>query len=133
VSAITNHLVNATPATLLPAASRSASANGTGIDMSLYEGNAIVIVELTNVSGTSPTADFKLQECDTVGGTYTDLGAAGSLVPAAAATQVGAASSLQKLAIEVQATKKFVRGVLTLAGTSPVYTCSAYVLGVKKY
>lgn len=133
MTSIMNAIVNATPAVLLPALSRSASANGTGIDVSLYEGSAIIVVELTNVSGTTPTADFKLQECDTVGGTYTDLGAAGSLVPAAAVTQVGAASSLQKLAFEVQATKKFVRGVLVLAGTSPVYTCSAYLVGQKKY
>jgi len=133
VSAITNSIVNAQAATLLAAASRSASANGTGVDVSAYEGHAIVVVELTNVSGTSPTADFKLQECDTVGGTYTDLGAAGSLHAAVAATQVGAASSLQKLAVEVQATKKFVRAVLTLGGTSPVYTCAAYLVGQKKY
>jgi hypothetical protein len=133
VTAITNSLLNATPATLLPAASRSASANGTGVDVSLYEGHAIVLVELTNVSGTTPTADFKLQECDTSGGTYTDLGAAGSLHAAVAATQVGAASSLQKLAVEIQATKKYVRAVLTLGGTSPVYTCSAYIVGQKKY
>lgn len=133
MSAITNSIVNAQAATLLAAASRSASANGTGVDVSAYEGHAIVVVELTNVSGTSPTADFKLQECDTVGGTYTDLGAAGSLHAAVAATQVGAASSLQKLAVEVQATKKFVRAVLTLGGTSPVYTCAAYLVGQKKY
>ncbi len=133
MSGLMNSLLKATPATLMPAASRSASANLTGIDVSAYEGHAIVVLELTNVSGTTPTADFKLQECDTLGGTYTDLGAAGSLHAAVAATQVGAASSLQKLAVEIQATKKFVRGVLTLGGTSPVYTCSAYLVGQTKY
>lgn len=133
MSAINNSLLPATAVATLAAASRSASANGTAVDVSLFDGHAICILDVANVSGTTPTADVKLQECDTSGGTFTDLGAAGSLVPAAAFTQQTTGSSLQKLGFEVQATKKYVRAVLTLGGTSPVYTCGCYILGTKKY
>ena len=133
MSAINNSLLGATPATLLAAASRNASANGTGVDVSLYDGHAIVLLDIANVSGTTPTADVKLQECDTSGGTYTDLGAAGSVVPAAAFTQVTTVAGLQKLGFEIQGTKKYIRAVLTLGGTSPVYTCGCYLVGWKKY
>ncbi len=121
-----NALANAVPVTVLAAASRSASANGTGIDVSAYEGVGIVIFEAANVSGTSPTCDFKLQESDTSGGTYTDISGA-------AITQITTVAGVQKIAFEVAAAKKFIRGALALAGTSPVYTCAANFIGVKKY
>lgn len=121
-----NALALATPVTILAAASRNASANSSGIDVSAYDGVGIVVFEAANVSGTSPTADFKLQESDTSGGTYTDISGA-------AITQITTVASVQKIAFEVAAAKKFVRGVLTLAGTSPVYTCAASFVGMKKY
>lgn len=119
-------LVKATPATLLAAASRNASANGTGIDVSAYEGSAIAVVEFANVSGTNPTIDVKLQESDTSGGTYTDISGA-------SITQGTTVATITKIPFEIQAAKKFVRAVVTLGGTSPVYTCAVYLVAQKKY
>jgi len=123
---IMQDLVKATPLTLLPALSRSADANGTGVDVSLLEGMAIAILEAANVSGTTPTLDVKLQESDTSGGTYTDI--AGAVF-----TQVTTVAGIQKIAVEIQQTKKFVRAVFDVGGTSPVYTAGCYLIGQKKY
>lgn len=119
-------LVRATALTLLPALSRSADANGTGVDVSALEGHGIAILEAANVSGTTPTLDVKLQESDTSGGTYTD-------VAGAAFTQVTTVAGIQTLAVEIQKTKKFVRAVFDVGGTSPVYTAGCYLVGQKKY
>jgi len=121
-----NALALATPVTLFAAASRNADANSSGIDVSAYDGVGIVVFEAANSSGTSPTCDFKLQESDTSGGTYTDISGA-------AITQITTVASVQKIAFEVAAAKKFIRGVLDVGGTSPVYTCGAYFIGMKKY
>jgi hypothetical protein len=123
-----NMLPSLTPISLMPARQRSGAGttNGTGQDVSNLEGHAIAILDVTAESGTSPTLDVKLQESDTVGGTYTDI-------VGAAFTQVTTVSGLQKLALEIQMTKKFVRAVGTAGGTSPVYGWGVQLLGVKKY
>lgn len=126
MTSVMNSLVRATCLTLLAAASRNADANGTGVDVSALEGHAIAVLEAANVSGTTPTLDVKLQESDTVGGTYTDIAGA-------AFTQVTTVAGIQKLALEIQATKKFVRAVVDVGGTSPVYTCGCYLIGQPKY
>lgn len=123
-----NMLPSLTPISLMPARQRSGTGttNGTGQDVSNLEGSAIAILDVTAESGTSPTLDVKLQESDTVGGTYTD-------VALGAFTQVTTVSGLQKLAVDVTITKKFLRGAGTAGGTSPVYGWGLQLLGVKKY
>ena len=119
-------LVRATPLTLLPALSRSADANGTGVDVSALEGSGIAILEAANVSGTTPTLDVKLQDCDTIGGTYADI-------PGAVFAQVTTVAGIQKIAVEIQQARKFIRAVFDVGGTSPVYTAGCYLIGHKKY
>jgi hypothetical protein len=126
MSAITNSLVNATPIALLTARQSGGTQTGTGQDVSLYEGHAIAILDVQFVSGTTTTMDGKLQESDTVGGTYTDIAGATFV-------QQTTGSSLQKIAVEIQASKKFVRFVGTFGGTTPVYNLAAYLVGQKKY
>lgn len=117
------------PVALIPATSLTASTNGTGIDVSAYDGVALVTVDLVNTAGTNPTADVKLQSSDTVGGTYADISGA-------AITQVITASTSARtqLALDVTACKKFVRAVFTIGGTaSPAWTTSVLFIGAKKY
>lgn len=125
---ILNMLPSLTPISLVPARQRSGTGttNGTGVDVSNLEGAAIAILDVTAESGTSPTLDVKLQECDTQGGTYTD-------VVGGAFTQVTTVSGLQKLAVDITMTKKFLRAAGTAGGTSPVYGWGVQLLGVKKY
>jgi len=118
-------LVLATPLALMPAGQKSADTNGTGVDVLLLEGKAIAILDITNVSGTTPTADVKLQESDTQGGTYTDIAGA-------AFTQVTTGASLQKIAVEIDPAKRWARAALDVGGTSPVYGVAVTLIGQKK-
>jgi hypothetical protein len=119
-------LVNAQLIALMPAGQKSADTTGTGVDVSGLEGKAIAILDITNVSGTTPTADVKLQESDTSGGTYTD-------VAGGAFTQVTTVAGVQKLQVNIDVTKKFVRAFLDVGGTSPVYGVGVLLVGRKKY
>ena len=75
-------------------------------------------------SGT-PTLDVKLQESDTLGGTYTDI-------VGGAFTQFGAADSFQVLKLDIANTKKYVRGSATAGGTSPVSAYNVTLTGMPK-
>lgn len=121
-----NYLVGATQVSLIPARQRgTGTTNGTGVDVSAYEGQAIALLDVFYESGT-PTLDVKLQESDTLGGTYTDI-------VGAAFAQVTTTSGIQKLAVNLDATKKFVRATGTAAGTSPSYAWSVQLIAQKKY
>lgn len=129
MASTTNILGALAPVALIPATSLTANTNGTGVDVSAYDGVALVTVDLVNTAGTNPTADIKLQHSDTSGGTYTDISGA-------AITQVTTAltSARTQLALDVSATKKFVRAVFTIGGTSsPAWTTSVLFIGAKKY
>jgi hypothetical protein len=120
-----NQLVNVAVLAVMPAGQKNANTNSTGVDVLTLEGKAVAILDITNVSGTTPTADVKLQESDTQGGTYTDIAGA-------AFAQVTTVAGVQKLAIEIDATKRWVRAVLTVGGTSPVYGIGVELIGRKK-
>jgi len=102
--------------------------NGTGVDCSGLDGQVVVVLSATNVSGTSPTLDVKLQTSATVGGTYADISGA-------TFTQVtDAADSTEKIVLDVgSVATDFIRAVGTLAGTSPVFEYSVALLGYDKY
>ena len=76
--------------------------------------------------GSSPTLDIKLTECDTTGGTYTDLSGA-------TFTQVVGAASMQTLTINKDSSERFVKIVQTIGGSSPTFTFSINLIGLKKY
>lgn len=99
----------------------TASANGTGIDTQGYN-DAMVILEVGAVSGTSPTLDVKIQESDD-NSTFTD-------VSGATFTQVTASNSSQVLRLSsLNVTRsRYVRAVATIGGTSPSYDFSCEVL-----
>lgn len=104
----------------------TATANGTGIDMQDYVGDVVVTLSSSAGGGTSPTLDVKLQECDTSGGTYTDI-------TGATFTQVtGAADSTESIVLNADSAKRYVRAVETIGGTTPTFDRALVAHGVKQ-
>ena len=116
--------------TLLACDSRTASANGTGFDLegsNGAEGEAIIILSSDAASaGTDPTLDVKLQESSD-DSTYTDISGA-------TFTQVTDAASSQKISINTNDVKRYLRAVGTIGGTSsPAFTYAVELIYGKKY
>ena len=117
--------------TLLACDARTASANGTGFDLegsNGAEGEAIVILASDAASaGSSPTLDVKLQESannsdwsDISGATFTQV--------------TDAAQALEKITINTNDVKRYLRAVGTIGGTSsPAFTYSVALVYGKKY
>jgi len=98
--------------------------NGTGLDLNDYEGQVAFYLESSAGTGTSPTLDVKIQDSDD-NTTFAD-------VSSAAFTQVTGAASVQKLVLNSNNVKRYVRCVSTLTGTTPSFITSVYGMGVKK-
>lgn len=116
--------------TLLACDSRTASANGTGFDLegsNGAEGEAIIILSSDAASaGTDPTLDVKLQESSD-NSTFTDISGA-------TFTQVTDAASSQKISINTNDVKRYLRAVGTIGGTSsPAFTYAVELIYGKKY
>lgn len=113
---------------LHPTAARTATGNGTAVDLQVYEGDLVVILDSAAAgAGTNPTLDIKLQGSDTQGGTYADISGA-------AFTQVTNTASQQTLVISKSENPRWLRIVYTIGGTSsPSFTFSVNAVGVKKY
>lgn len=94
----------------------TSTVTGTGIDTMGYN-DAMITLEVGTVSGTTPTLDGKVQESDTLGGTYTDI-------TGATFAQVTASNNTQKIRL-VGRTKRYIRFVGTIAGTSPSFDLAA--------
>lgn len=117
--------------TLLACDSRTASADGTGFDLegsNGAEGEAIVILASDAASaGVTPTLDVKLQESDAEGSGYTDISGA-------TFTQVTTSQALEKITINTNDVKRYLRAVGTIGGTSsPAFTYSVALVYGKKY
>lgn len=117
---------------MFPAAARTATANGSGLDMVttvtgrhkpfLTERMYKAIVSCGTVSGTTPTLDLKIQESDDnsnwsdiTGATFTQLTAAG------------------REEIHFKSNKRYIRAVATIGGTTPSFTFSVVLLGYERY
>lgn len=122
-----NALAQADLLTLAASASRATNLDGTTIDIGAYEGSCVITLNSSAATaGTNPTLDVKLQHCDTEGGTYAD-------VTGGAFAQVTSAASHQKLLVNANSLKRWVKAVGTLGGTnSPAFTYGAGLVGLKK-
>jgi hypothetical protein len=101
----------------------TATTNGTGVDTQGYN-DAVAVLEVGAVTGTSPTMTVKIQESDD-NSTFSD-------VSGLTFTQVTASNSSQLLRIsELNVTRKrYLRAVATIGGTTPSFTTSCeLVLG----
>jgi len=119
-----NVLARVTDAVLFAPAARTTTANGTGVDVTDYEGVATVLLTSAAGTGTTPTLDVKLAD-SADNSTWADI-------PGATFAQVTTAASEQLLAFDVQAARKFVRAQCTIAGTTPSFTFAVAFVGIKK-
>lgn len=105
---------------LAPVGNRTASANGTGVDIQGYDGAEVVIVAGTITDGTHTP---KVQESDD-NSTYTDVAAADLVGTALVAIT---ASSVQR--ISYVGIKRYIRVATTVSGTT---TGGMYVATVNR-
>ncbi len=95
----------------------TANGNGSGVRVGPQaRGKVKCVIQISAVSGTAPTIDFKLQESDD-NSTFTDI--ANSKFD-----QINAVGVYKQ---EFSTTKKYVRLAWTVGGTSPSFTTWAYV------
>lgn len=122
-----NALAQATGVELAPAASRTSTLNGTGIDVLEYEGVALVLLNASAGTGTSPTLDVKLQHSDD-DSTYEDVNSgAFSQVTDAAET-----AGVKVMKLNVSDLKRYLRVVGTIAGTTPSFEFGVEFVGITK-
>ena len=126
MSVIQQNLEKMTVVAGVATAAVTSTATSSAIDLLEYDGDVLLILDSAAGGGSSPTLDIKLTECDTTGGTYTDLSGA-------TFTQVVDAASMQTLAINKDSSKRFIRIVQTIGGSSPTFTFSINLIGLKKY
>jgi len=100
----------------------TATVNGTGGDMQDGDGRCFAIQHVGAVSGTSPTLAGKIQE-STDNSTWTDIAGA-------TFTTVTASNNYQ--AITFDRTKRYVRYVGTIGGTTPSFALAVVISEQKK-
>src|SRR5262249_21969924 len=98
-------------------AARTATVTGSGVDMITADGRCFAIQHVAAVTGTTPTLDGKIQESSD-NSTFTD-------VSGATFTQVTTSTNLQVITFD--RTKRYVRYVGTIAGTTPSFTMGVLV------
>ena len=104
----------------------TSTATSSAIDLLEYDGDVLLVLDSAAGTGTSPTLDVKITNSDASGGTYTDLSGA-------AFTQVVDAASMQTLVINKDSAERYIKIVQTITGSSPSFTFSINLIGVKKY
>lgn len=115
-------LAGTTPATI------TASRNGAAIDLRGFIGSVMVLLYAAKGTGNANnTLDTKIQTSADGSTGWTD-------VPGATFTQVlgtGGVDSLQGINVEVRIVNRYIRVVDTVAGTSPSYVLTNFVIGQK--
>lgn len=111
--------------TLLDAIAVTADGQGTGQDflgtVEVDHGEVLFHLSCGAKSGTTPTCDIHLEECDTVDGTYTDI-TSGSFTQL---TDTGSET------LRCKPKKRFVRYDVDVGGTSPSFTLSLHAIATQ--
>ena len=110
-------------ASSLIAGTYTANVDGAGIDLQGYQGVLKVILSSGDGGGTGPTLDAKIQD-SADNSTFAD-------VPGKVFAQVTSAS-IQSLAIDTRAVKRYIRAVLNITGTSPTFGLAVTAVGQKQ-
>ena len=105
---------------------RTASLNGSWVDIGEYEGDILLVMPVGTVSGTSPTLAVKLEDADDSSGTNS-----ADLAGAAFSTQT-TGPLVKQLAFSANSSRRWVRVVSTLGGTTPSFTYGVYGIARKK-
>lgn len=115
---------------LIPMASVTATANGTGVDLQQFVGSVAVTLAAKNTAGTTPTLDVKLQGSADNSTGWADISGAAFTQVTDANT---AAATLEKIVLNVDACPRYVRAVKTIGGTSsPAFMTTCVGVGVKQ-
>jgi hypothetical protein len=111
---------------LAPAASRNTTLTGTGVDLQLYEGRAeLILTSSAATAGTNPTLTVKVQDS----ANNSDFDDVSGLV----FTVVTNAASVQSMAINKPALRRYIRVVGTLGGTdSPAFAYAVVGIAMLK-
>ena len=110
---------------LHPTAARTATGQGSAVDIRDVEGDLAVTLDSAAGTGTTPTLDVKLQDSDDGSTGWAD-------VSGATFTQVAGVAAQQKITVDTNAMKRYVRAAYTIGGTTPSFTFSVNGLGRKK-
>ena len=109
----------------LIAGTYTADANGAGADLQGYQGVLKIVLDSGAGGGTTPTLDVKIQDsadnstfADVLGKVFTQV--------------TGASASIQSLAIDTRAVKRYIRADLTITGTSPTFGLAVTAVGQKQ-
>jgi hypothetical protein len=108
-----------------PTAARTATGQTSGIDLQQYDGDVVFVLDSAAGTGTSPTMDVTIEDSAD--------NSSFAAITGAAFTQVVDAASAQKLVINKDEARRYVRVKYTIAGTSPSFTFSVNGIGAKKY
>ena len=100
----------------------TASADGSAVDLLQADNRCFAIQSVGAVDGTTPTLAAKIQESDN-GSSWTDI-------PGATFTTVTAESNVQTITFD--RTKRYVRYVATVGGTTPSFLVAALIGQQKK-
>ncbi len=119
-----------TTAVIALVSARNSVSLSAAVDVRQYDGLGILTLNAEAASaGSSPTLNVKLQESATTDGVYTDV-ASGAFVQV---TEVSGTAGPQKLAVDFNATKGFLKVLPVLGGTaSPAFTFGVNLYGRKK-
>ena len=108
----------------LAAGTYIADADGAGVDLQGYQGVLKVILNSGAGGGTNPTLNVKIQD-SADNSTFADV--LGKVF-----TQVTGNASIQSLAIDTGAVKRYIRADLTITGTSPTFGLAVTAFGQKQ-
>ena len=109
----------------LIAGTYTADASGAGADLQGYQGVLKIVLDSGAGGGTTPTLDVKIQD-SADNSTFADV--SGKVF-----TQVtGASASIQSLAIDTRAVRRYIRAVIAITGTSPTFGLAVAVVGQKQ-
>lgn len=99
---------------------------GSAIDLLDYEGDIAVSLD-AEAGGSGITYAVKLTQCDTSGGTYTDVSGGGF-------TTSGAnAAVTEKISVNTDSIQRFIKASVTVAGGTGAGAISVVAFGSKKY
>lgn len=119
---MSNQITSLSIKNLAEAKRLTATTNTPGVEISAFTGSALFVLNASATEGAGQTADFKLQDCDTLNGTYTDTGISFAQV-------TNARAAFQQVLASVDGLRRFVRVAAVLGGTSPAVTYSVAVVG----
>jgi len=108
-----------------PTAARTATGQTSGIDLKDYDGDVVFLLDSAAGTGTSPTLDVTIEDSAD--------NSSFAAITDAAFTQVTGTASAQKLVVNKDSARRYVRVKYTLGGTTPSFTFSVNAVGVTKY